>query len=450
MAQAVLAEKTASRGMWAFVLMWAGQVISMIGSDLTGFALGVWIFQQTGSVTQFSLIILCAELPGIVLSPLVGAVVDRYDRRTVMILSHAGAALSTLAIALLSLQGWLRLWHICILTALISTCASFLRPAFSASISLLVPKHHLGRASGMVQTGQAAAQIMSPLLAGFLVLVIQIQGVLLIDFATYIVAIFMLLFIHVPSPEKTTEQGETRSSLLREAAFGWTYIWGQPGIFALLVFFAITNFTVTMSNILITPLVLSFANAAVYGTVLSVTGAGILGGGILMSVWGGPKQHRIYGVFFYGVVQGLALIFQGLRPNAVLIAVSLFCAAFSAPIVSGCFVPILQSKTLPEVQGRVFAAVRLVSWCSVPVAYLLAGPLSDKVFEPLLMPGGALAGSVGRIVGTGTGRGIGLLLVVLGIFTLAATLRAYFYPSMRNIEDEMPDKLPEEVAVTKG
>ena len=158
---------------------------------------------------------------------------------------------------------------------------------------------------------------------------------------------------------------------------------------------------------------------------------------------------RVYGVFFYGIVQGAALVGQGLRPSAVLIAASLFCAAFSAPIVSGCFVPILQSKTPPDVQGRVFAAVRLVSWCSVPVAYLLAGPLSDKVFGPMLAPDGALAGSVGRVVGTGPGRGIGLLLIVMGALTLLATLRAYFYPRLRNVEAEMPDKLPDAAVVAE-
>jgi DHA3 family macrolide efflux protein-like MFS transporter len=400
-------------------------------------------------VTRFSLIILCAELPGIILSPLVGAVVDRHDRRSLMILSNVVACLSTLTIALLFMKEWLRLWHICILIAFISTCASFLRPAFSASVSLLVAKRHLGRASGMVQTGQAAAQIVSPLLAGFLVLVIKIQGVLLIDCLTYLPAILTLLIVSIPSPAKTDEATTGKGSLLREAVFGWSYIVARPGIFSLLIFFAVTNFTVTMSNILITPLVLSFANAAVYGSVLSVTGAGVFAGGILMSFWGGPK-HRIYGVFFYGIIQGLALIFQGLRPNAVLIATALFCAAFSAPIVSGCFVPILQSKSDPAVQGRVFAAVRLVSWCSVPVAYILAGPLSDKVFQPLLAPDGPLAGSVGRVVGVGPGRGIGLLLMLMGVLTLLATLRAYLYPHLRRIEVELPDVLPDAVAVAKG
>jgi MFS family permease len=449
MAQAAIAESiSVPRGMKTFFIIWIGQVISFIGSDLTGFALGVWVYQNTGSVTMFSLIVLCAELPGIILSPLVGAIVDRHDRRSLMIISNLGAGLCTLAIALLFMQGWLRLWHICILAALISTFASLLRPAFSASVSLLVPKRHLGRAAGMVQTGQATAQILSPLLAGFLILAIQVYGVLLIDCLTYIPALLTVLLVSIPSPAQNADSAATKRSLISDAVYGWTYIIARPGIFALLLFFATTNFAVTMSNILITPLVLSFTNSAVYGTVLSVTGAGVFAGGLLMSLWGGPK-HRIYGVVFYGVVQGLALIVQGLRPNAVLIATSLFCAAFTAPIVNGSFIPILQSKTAPEVQGRVFAAVRLTSWWSVPIAYLLAGPLSDKVFEPLLRSGGSLASTVGRVTGVGPGRGIGLLLMILGVVTLIATGRAYLYPRLRNIEIELPDAIPDGVEENK-
>lgn len=435
--------------MKTFLILWVGQVISFVGSDLTGFALGVWVFQNTGSVTRFSLIVLCAELPGIVLSPLVGALVDRHDRRFLMIISNTGAGLCTLAIALLYMQGWLHLWHICILTALISTFASLLRPAFSASVSLLVPKRHLGRAAGMIQSGQAAAQILSPLLAGFLILAIQVHGVLLIDCVTYIPALLTVLLVSIPSPAQNADSTQTKRSLLSDAAYGWTYIIARPGIFALLLFFSATNFAVTMSNILITPLVLSFTNSVVYGTVLSVTGVGVLAGGLLMSIWGGPK-HRVYGVFLYGVVQGLALIFQGLRPNAVLIASSLFCAAFTAPIVNGSFIPILQSKTAPEVQGRVFAAVRLTSWWSVPIAYLLAGPLSDKVFEPLLKPGGALAGTVGHLIGVGPGRGIGFLLLILGVFALVVTGKAYSYPRLRNIEEELPDVIADDVEEDKA
>jgi MFS transporter, DHA3 family, macrolide efflux protein len=449
MAQAIQVEKSSSRGMWGFTTMWFGQSVSMIGTDLTAFALGVWVYQNTGSVTQYSLIILCAKLPSIALAPIAGAIIDRHDRRWLMILSNACAALCTMTLSLLFYQGWLRLWHICVVMVVLSMSESILRPAFNASVSLLVPKRHLGRASGMLQSSQATAQILAPLIAGVLIATIQIQGVLMIDFLTYVAAIFALLVVRIPTPETTAETAAAKGSLLREAAFGWKYVMARPGILALLGFLAVANFIVSTSNILITPLVLSFADPRVYGIVLSVTGAGVLVGGLVMSLWGGPK-HRIYGVVFYGIVQGVSLIFQGLRPSAVLITAALIFAAFSAPVMNASFVPLLQTKTPPDVQGRVFAAVRLMSWCSVPVAYLLAGPLSDRVFEPLMAADGPLAGSVGRLIGTGPGRGIALLYIIMGVITLLATLRTYLHPRVRNIENEMADALPDEVPAVTG
>lgn len=449
MAQAVLVEKARPPQMWAFVVMWFGQSVSMLGTDLTAFALGVWVYQNTGSVTQYSLIILCAKLPSIALAPIAGAIIDRHDRRRLMIISNVSAALCTMTLSLLFYQGWLRLWHICVVMVVLSMSESILRPAFNASITLLVPKRQLGRASGMVQSSQATAQILAPLVAGVLITIIQMQGVLIIDFLTYLVATLALLVVRIPTPETTAETAAAKGSLMREAAFGWKYVMARPGIFALLGFLAVTNFIVTTSNVLITPLVLSFADPKVYGIVLSVTGAGVLVGGLVMSFWGGPK-HRIYGVVFYGIVQGISLIFQGLWPSAVLITTALVFAAFSAPVMNATFVPILQSKTPPDVQGRVFAAVRLMSWCSVPVAYLLAGPLSDRIFEPLMAADGRLAGSVGRLIGTGPGRGIALLYIIMGVITLVATLRIYLYPRVRNIENEMPDALPDEEPAVTG
>jgi MFS transporter, DHA3 family, macrolide efflux protein len=440
MADDVTLKIIAARRFRAFLIIWLGQTISVIGFGLTAFTLSLWVYQQTNSVTQFSLIIFCAELPSIALSFITGLVADRWDRRILMIISNLGAAVSTLTLSLFFSAGRTQLWHICILAMMISICKAFLSPAFSASITLMVPKPHLGRASGLMQTGQAAAQILSPVLAGFLVLTIDIQRVLLIDVATYIFAILTLLVIDIPKPETDSTGMEKRGSMLRDAAFGWTYIIKRPGLVGIFIFFAVTNLTVSMSNILIAPLVLGFTNSAVYGSVLSATGVGLLTGGILMTIWVGPKQ-RIYGVYFYGVVQGLALILEGLRPSAALIGSALFLAAFSSPVVRSCFAPILQSKIPIDVQGRVFAAVNILSWFSVPVAYMIAGPLADKIFEPLLAKDGALAGSAGAVIGAGPGRGIGLLFIVLGLVTWLTTLKAYRNPRLRYVETELPDMI---------
>jgi MFS transporter, DHA3 family, macrolide efflux protein len=430
-------------GMKTFLLVWAGQVISLIGSELTGFSLGVWVYRQTGSVTQFSIIILATVAPGILLSPVAGALTDRFDRRTVMILSNLGSALGTLAIAALFFTGALRLWHIWTLMALISASSAFLIPAYSASVALLVPKRHLGRASGMVQFGQAAAEIVSPLLAGFLVLSIEIHGVLLIDFMTYGAAVATLLLSRVPSPAPAA--GRERVSLLRDVLYGWGYLRERPGLLALMLLFALTNFALGVSNTLTAPLILSFADAGVYGRVMAAAGAGIFLGSLVMTVWGGPRR-RILGVFAYGFVLGGGLVLEGLRPDAALVACALFATSFAAPVANGCAVPILQSKTPPHVQGRVFATVRFTAGWSVPISYLLAGPLADRVFEPMMAARGPLASSVGAVIGAGPGRGIALMLVLAGALTAAATAASYFYGRLRLVEEELPDVMPEAAA----
>ncbi len=440
-----MADNADERKLWPFVALWTGEVVSIFGSGLTGFSLGIWIYQNTGSITQYTIIGLLLTLPGILLSPLIGVIVDRVDRRLLMIMSNVVSALCTVVIAFLFQMGWLGLWQICVIMTILSVSSTALMPAYSASVSLLVPKRHLGRASGMMQSGQAAAQILSPPLAGLLVITIGVPGILLIDFCTYIVAIATLLMIRIPRPEPSSEPELKRGSMLSEAKAGWKYLTSRPGLFSIILFITVTNFASAMAGILITPLVLSFTNPAVFGTVSSATGIGLLVGGLFMSFWGGPKR-RVNGVFIYGFVLALALALEGLRPNALLVAIAIFISTFISPIVNGCVVPIIQTKTAPEVQGRIFASVRLLGWCAVPLAYLLAGPLADNIFNPMLVEGGFLADSVGLIIGTGPGRGIGLMFVGLGFIAFLATLWAYFNPRIKLVEDELPDAVAEESA----
>ncbi|MEG3972229.1 MULTISPECIES: MFS transporter [unclassified Microcoleus] len=215
-----------------FLIVWFGQLISLIGSSLTSFALGVWVYQRTGSVTQFSLILLSAMLPSILISPVAGALVDRWNRRWCMILSDSGAGITTVAMALLLATGNLEIWHIYLAVSLSSVCKAFQLPAYTASTSLLVPKEHLPRASGMVQSGEACAQLISPLLAGFLLGIVQLEGVILIDFATFLFALTTLLFVRFPDAKTAAVPVDGKASLWREAVEGCTYIFVRPGLFS--------------------------------------------------------------------------------------------------------------------------------------------------------------------------------------------------------------------------
>jgi len=423
--------------MRTFLTLWLGQTVSLLGSGLSSFALGVWVYQRTGSVTQFALTLFFNVLPGVLLSPVAGALVDRWDRRRAMLVSDAGAGASTLAIALLPFAGQLEGGHIYAAVAASSAFQSLRWPALSASIPLLVPKEALGRANGLVQTGMALAQTFAPLLAGVLLGVLGLAGLVLLDVLTFACAVLTLLIIRIPKPRPATGDGPRRP-LLREAAYGWTYIAQRPGLMALLLLFTACNFIMGLLTVLITPMVLSFTTPEVLGRVLSATGAGMLAGGLVMSLWGGPRR-RILGIFATLMLQGLALLIGGLRPSALLIAAASFLFLFGFPVLSASSQAIWQSKVAPGVQGRVFAMRQMLALSSIALARLAAGPLADQVFEPLLAPGGPLAESVGRVLGVGPGRGIALFFLVLGIAELLVLAAAWSYPRLRRLEDEVPD-----------
>ncbi len=426
--------------MRVFLLVWFGQLVSLIGSGLTSFALGVWVYQRTGSVTQFSLILLFALLPSILISPVAGAIVDRCNRRWCMILSDSGAALTTVAIALLLATGSLQIWHLYIAVSLSSVCKAFQLPAYTASTSLLVPKEDLPRASGMVQSAQACAQLISPLLAGVLLGIVQLPGVILIDFATFLFGVTTLSLVRFPDSKTSAVPKEGTTSFWQEVTYGWTYIAIRPGLLMLLILFAVDNFVFGMVEVLLTPLVLTFASVTVLGTIQSIGGAGMLLGSLAMSMWGGPRP-LIRGVFAFDFLCHLCILSLGLGTSFALFAVANFIFFFSLPLVNGCCHGILLRKVTPDIQGRVFATIQMISLSCIPLAYVVAGPLSDRIFEPLMAADGFLAASVGQIIGVGPGRGIGLLFITLEVLAMLITFAAYRYPRLRFIEDELPDAI---------
>jgi DHA3 family macrolide efflux protein-like MFS transporter len=426
-----------NRKLQVFIIVWFGQFISLIGSGLTSFALDFWVYEQTKSVTQFTLTALFTTLPGLLISPIAGALVDRWDRRWTMILSDAGSALATLFITLVLFTGTIQIWHIYISISIISVCNVFQKLAGATTTALLVPKKNLGNASGLVQIGESASELFLPALAGILVFKFQLQGVLLIDFATYLCSLAALLIVRFPK-RKTTSKNSNEGkqglgSLKRDVMYGWNYIVTRPGLLGLLIYFAISNFLVGIVSILIIPMLLAFVSSATVGTILSIAGIGTLVGSLVMSVWGGPKR-RVYGILGFGLLLGVCIVFAGLYPSPQLIAVAVFGGLFCFPFIASCSEVLMLSTVPTNVQGRVFALQGIIAGSSLPLAYLLAGPLADYVFEPLLSNSGPLASSIGRIIGTGAGRGIGLLFILLGILQFLVTLFSFFYTPLRILD----------------
>ncbi len=430
-------------GMRTFFIIWSGQLLSLLGSGLTGFALGVWVFQRSGSATQFAMIALAGTLPAILISPVAGVIVDRWDRRKVLILSDSGAALMTLLLALLFWREQLDLWHILVATSLSSLMGAFQGPAYMASVTLLVPKSQLGRASGMAQVARAMSYLLAPLLGGLLMVTIGVGAVMLIDFATFLFALGTLLVVRIPNPDFAEKESGKRGSFLRDARAGWTFIHERAGLLWMLILFAALNFILGMVNALTPPMLLAFTTPEKLGGILSLSGIGMLLGSLAMSVWGGPRR-RINGTLGFLLLIGIGIGLVGLRPTEWIVALGFFIAMAAAPIVNGCSQAIWQSKVPPGLQGRVFATRGMVSMAAMPLAYLLSGPLADRVFEPMLRADGSLAASAGAWVGVGPGRGIGLMFVIAGVLVTFVTLIGWLSPHLRKVEDELPDAIDDE------
>lgn len=427
-------------GLRQFLLMWVGQVVSLIGSGLTSFALGVWVYQETGNVTLFTLIAASGSVPAILLSPFAGVLVDRFDRKWMLVLSDTGAALASLALLVLFATDRLEMWHIYLLVALNATFNTLQFPSFSAAIAQLIPKQHFGRASGLMQFGFSGAQVLAPLIAGVLIVKISIPAIIGIDLATFAVAVVLLLFVRIPRPEQDpAEAGKKRPSMWIQAAYGWQYIRERPGLTTLLVYFAFLNLVVPMALVLTTPMVLSFTTPDDLGLVLSLGSAGMVTGSVVMTAWGGPRR-RILGILGFAPAASLGLLVAGSSATVAVVAAGLFSLFLMLPVINGSSQAIWLAKVHPSVQGRVFTMRRMVAQVTAPVAYFAAGPLAERVFVPMLQPGGALADTwIGDWVGVGPGRGMGLMMIGLGAFLLLTTLAAAAYPRLRGIEEVIPD-----------
>lgn len=426
-------------GIRAFLALAIGQSISLTGSAMTQFALGIWVWQQTGEATPFAWIALANALP-VLLSPITGALVDRWDRKLTMMLSDLGAGIVTLIYFLLFSTGNLQIWHLYIGAFITSLCAMFQWPAYSAAISVMVPKEQYTRASALQGLAESLSGILAPSLGAALVVAIGIQGVMAIDIISFLAAFGTLILIVVPRIERRTDD-KAMSNPYAEMSFGFRYIFSRPSLLGLQLVFFFSNFMTAMALTLVVPMILARTdnNEQLLGAVQTIMSIGALIGGTLLGIWGGPKR-RVYGLlsawalyaFFRMVVfsTGTAFLFW---------AVTSFIGALVVPMINGSNQAIWMAKVPPDIQGKVFSIRRMIAWGGNWIAALVVGPLADNVFEPAMREGGTLTGVFGGLVGTGAGAGMALMTFFAGIGIILVQGVAYFTPAIRNAERLMPD-----------
>jgi MFS family permease len=428
-------------GMFGFTIVWLGQIVSVLASYMSNFALTIWAFQKTNSATVLGLMGFSFILPFLLISPFAGAMVDRYNRKLMMMVSDLGAVLATAAILLLNAGGHLQIWHLYVTSAIYGMSGTFQWPAYMAAISTMVSKEQYGRANGMMSLIESGPGVFSPLLAGALLPVIGLTGILVIDVATFFLAIGALLVVHVPQPERTQEGRAGEGNFLKESFFGFRYIFDRPSLLSLLVVFLFLNMTGGLAQSLLAPMVLlrTHNNSAILGAVEATFAIGGVLGGVIVSLRGGFKKRipgMLLGWVMYAVF-GLFLFGLG-RSFNFWITVALL-ASINFPLTQSASNAIWQAKVAPDLQGRVFSARRLIAWVTDPIMPIAAGLLADYVMEPAMQTDSALAGAFGWLVGTGPGSGMALQFMLAGLLYLAVVVVACFNPAVRNVETILPD-----------
>jgi DHA3 family macrolide efflux protein-like MFS transporter len=397
-----------------FFTIWGGQALSLVGSALVQFALVWWLTVETGSATILATASLVALLPQIGLGPFVGALVDRWDRRIIMIVADASIALATALLILLFAMDRVAVWHVYTLMFFRSLGGAFHYPAMASSTSLMVPNEHLARVAGMNQTLQGTINVVAPPLGAMLLQLMPTQNVLAIDIATALAAILPLLFIAIPQPvrQPAQTQDSVKSSYWQDLREGVEYVVRWPGLLGIILLAMMLNFLLSPTSAL-APLVVTRVfekGAAELGWIEAVFGAGIIIAGIILSAWGGFKR-RIATALSGVIGVGVGVILFGLAPAnmfALLLSAS-FLQGFAVVFANGPLQAVFQSSIAPDVQGRVFSLLGAGSAAMMPLGLLIAGPVAD-------------------------GLGIRFWYVVGGSVCILTTIAATFVPAIMNIE----------------
>ncbi|MDY7094893.1 MAG: MFS transporter [Acidobacteriota bacterium] len=427
-------------GTRVFLSLWAGQVLSLLGTAIGRFTVMLWAWEQTGEATTLALLGFFEMGTTVLLSPLAGAVADRMPRKWALILSDLGAGAVTAALLTLYLTGHLQVWHLYVGAVLSGAFETFQFPAYSAAVTVLVPRRHYARASGLISMAETASRAFGPPLAAALLPWLNYGGLLVLDLATLGLALMILVFLRIPEPEVSEEGARSRGSLLHEASWGFRYIFARRGLLGLQLLLSAVNFLASFAVVLRSPMILArtAGDAQILGNVQAAAGIGGLVGGLLLASWGGPRR-RVHGVFAGIFLAMLGNLILGSGQTAWVWAAGAFLFPLAITVSNGSNQAIWQAKVAPDLQGRVFAVRRQIAQLAGLPGMLLAGPLADRLFEPALSPGGQLTPSLGPVFGTGPGAGMGLLLALSGIAGLLLLSIALAQPSLRHVEDSLPD-----------
>jgi DHA3 family macrolide efflux protein-like MFS transporter len=368
--------------MTPFLIIFTGQAVSLFGSELVQFALIWWLTETSGSATTLAVASLVGLLPPVFLGPFAGALVDRWNRRVVMMVADGAIALATLALAALFALGVAQIWHVYVLMFVRALGGAFHWPAMQASTTLMVPEKHLARVAGMNQALRGIANIAMPPLGALLLAATPLSTILAIDVGTALLAIVPLVFIHVPQPAHTLQEDKKGSSVWADLREGIRFVWGWRGLAMLIALISLLHFMAAPAFSLV-PIVVTrhFGRGALgLAWMQSASGIGLLAGGLLLGAWGGFKR-RIVTVLLGISLMGGCMAVVGVLPDTAFWAAvgAMFGTGLLAPMVVGSFQAVQQAIVPPEIQGRVFALARSGMDVMSPLGMAIAGPAADAL-----------------------------------------------------------------------
>mgnify|MGYP000849562429 CR=1 FL=1 len=413
-----------------FLLLWTGEFISAIGSGLTSFGLGIYVFQVTGKASATALVTLLAFLPSLLLSTVAGVLADRYDRRLLMILGDSLSITGLAFILICIMQGGAEVWHICIGVTISSVFSSLIEPAYKATVTDLLSEEQYTKASGLVQITGSAKYLISPVAAGFLLTMSDIRLLLIIDICTVFVTIASTFAVRSGIQAKSYER---KKSFLGEFKDGWNAISRKRGVLVLTVVGTLITFSLGFIQTLILPMLLTITDSSTVGYCETIVATGMLLSSLLIGVLS-IKKNYVKTLSLSLALGGVFMALVGVSENLVFICIAGFLFFAMLPFSNASLDYLIRTNIDNSVQGRAWSLIGLISQMGYIGAYAIAGVLADYVFTPLLLEGGALAGSVGKVIGTGAGRGMGLLIIVSGLLLPVISIALYHMKSIRSLE----------------
>jgi MFS family permease len=402
-----------------FLIIWSGQLISSIGSGLTAFSLGVYAYEKTQSAMAYSLIILFAFLPSYLLKPIGGTLSDRLDRRLMMIIGDLGSAFGLVFILLMFYSGINEMWVIYLGVSASSIFVALQNPAYKASVTDLLNEDAYSKASGLMQLSESSRFLISPIVAGFLLSFMSIENILIIDICTFVFA--MLAVFAVKSKIKTESSKIKKEKFFSDFVNGFKYTFSHKGLIWLLSITSIITFAVGFLQALIGPMILASSDSKTLGIIQTVSASGMLVTSLLIGVFSKMKKQ----VSVLSVSLAFAGIFYalfGTSTNVIFIIAAGFLFFSTLPFINTSLEVLIRKNVDNQIQGRVWSIVSLISQMGMIIAFAIAGILADTFFNPMFEYGGLLESTVGKIIGTGEGRGIGFMFVLSGILVIALSL----------------------------